>query len=89
MVMLEIVSMRRKEEVRHRDSIAVGATVRGLPEKKVKFRTDLYRPHGDSDAEVARLRKKNFSEEKREEIRANDRDRRRREREAKKVNQPA
>jgi hypothetical protein len=87
--MLEIVSIRRKNEVRHRDSISRGTAVRGEPEKPVKSRQDLYRPHGDEDTEMQRRIRTEISDEKREEIRAYDRERRRREREAKKLSQAA
>jgi hypothetical protein len=49
--MLELVSIRRKDEVRHRDSIKRGVTVRGESEKKVILRNDLNKPHGDDYAE--------------------------------------
>lgn len=49
--MLEIISIRRKGEVRHRNSILRGVNLRGEPEKKVKTKLDLYRPHGDADNE--------------------------------------
>lgn len=50
--LLELISIRRKNEVRHRDSIHHGSLVRGRKEKEVKLKKDLYRPHGDSDAEL-------------------------------------
>jgi hypothetical protein len=52
--MLEVISIRRKGEVRHRKSIRRGTLIRGEPEKKVKSKTDLYRPHGDADLELRR-----------------------------------
>lgn len=52
---LEVISLRRKEEVRHRKSIARGATMRGEPEREIlDAQHDLYRPHGDLDAENRR-----------------------------------
>jgi hypothetical protein len=51
-VMLEVISMRRKNEVRHRESIARGSYLHGEIEKKVTRRIHLYRPHGDNDTEL-------------------------------------
>jgi hypothetical protein len=39
--LLEVISIRRKGEVRHRDSISRGVNLRGEPEKEVKFLHDL------------------------------------------------
>lgn len=47
-VMMEIISMRRKNEVRHRDSIKHGSEIRGRTEKAVKSDRDLYQPLGDT-----------------------------------------
>jgi hypothetical protein len=52
--MLEVISMRRKGEVRHRDSIVVGASKRGWIEKVPEEQQDLYRPHGDRETEYKR-----------------------------------
>jgi len=49
--MLEVISMRRKGEVRHRDSIRAGAKLRGRNEKEVKTRKDLYQVEGDAERE--------------------------------------
>lgn len=65
-IMLEVVSMRRKNEVRHRASIKAGASVRGLPEKEVTSPSDLYQPESDeqrkerlaAEAERGRQRRK-------------------------------
>lgn len=54
--MLEIVSIRRKGEIRHRKSILRGAAIRGEKERVVKARVDLYKPHGDIDSEQKRAR---------------------------------
>lgn len=53
-IMLQLISMRRKGEVRHRDSIHHGAAKRGKLEKVPAKRTDYYKPHGDSDTEFRR-----------------------------------
>jgi hypothetical protein len=73
--LLEVISIRRKNEVRHRDSISRGVNMRGEPEKKVTAREHLYRPHGDIDAELKRRNVREISEKKAEEIRAKDRER--------------
>jgi len=52
--MLEIISMRRKGEVRHRDSIIYGAAKRGEVEKIPRDSKDFYRPHGSRDTEYKR-----------------------------------
>jgi len=51
-VMLEVISMRRKNEVRHRDSIRHGAKQRGREEKVPSARRDFYRPQGDDENEA-------------------------------------
>jgi len=40
-VMLEVISIRRKGEIRHRDDIRYGAELRGRPPKAVKLVKDL------------------------------------------------
>jgi hypothetical protein len=52
--MLEVISMRRKGEVRHKDSISCGASKRGWKEKIPKNRKDLYRSHGALENEYQR-----------------------------------
>jgi hypothetical protein len=52
--MLEVISMRRKGEVRHKDSIEAGAYLRGWSEKIPKGHQDLYRRHGSRDTEYKR-----------------------------------
>lgn len=87
--MLEVISMRRKNEVRHRDSIQHGSLARGRQEKEVKIKQDLYVPHGDEDSEWKRRDRRVMSAEEIEENRRKDRERRRKQREAKRVNRAA
>jgi hypothetical protein len=56
-VILAVMEMRKNGEVRHRDSIHFGASARGVPEKKVVNREDLYKPHGDNNTEIQRKRR--------------------------------
>lgn len=56
-VMLEVISIRRKGEVRHKDSIRAGARLRGRNEKEVKSKRDLYQPEGDKEMERGRRRR--------------------------------
>jgi hypothetical protein len=76
-ILLEVISMRRKNEVRHRDSIAHGASVRGKSEREIESVRDYYNYNGDELAEAQRRRRREMSESKKEEIRARDRDRKR------------
>jgi len=55
--MLEIVSIRREGEIRHKKSILRGSAIRGETERVVKSRTDLYKPNGDSELERGRRRR--------------------------------
>lgn len=68
---------RKNNEVRHRASIHHGSTMRGKKERIPRERKDLYRPHGDDYSEAKRRLVANMSEERREIIRARDRERRR------------
>lgn len=52
--MLEVISMRRKGEVRHRASIAHGAHLRGRQEREIQTQRDYYRSHGDGETETRR-----------------------------------
>jgi hypothetical protein len=54
-LMLELISMRRKNEVWHRDSIKHGSHLRGHKIKQPVDRKDFYHPHGDDDNERRRL----------------------------------
>ena len=53
--MLEVISMRRKGEVRHRDSIVIGAYLRGWKEKTPIERRDFYSQQNDSETELKRV----------------------------------
>ena len=55
--MLEVISMRRKGEVRHRNSIRVGAHLRGWEEKEIKSWRDYYKPNGDTEMQRGRRRR--------------------------------
>jgi hypothetical protein len=70
-LMIELVSMRRKNEVRHKDSIRHGASMRGRTERVPINRRDFYHPHGDEDNE----RRSNYRKEHREEENARVRER--------------
>lgn len=70
--MLELVSMRRKGEVRHRHSIRHGSAVRGREEKVPSKRQDFYHPTGDDDLEARRRSTANMSPEKRKEVARKD-----------------
>lgn len=52
--MLEVISMRRKGEVRHRDSIRAGTHLRGGIEKVPRDFKDFYSRHGDIETEYKR-----------------------------------
>lgn len=56
-VIKAVYVMRINNEVRHRDSIHFGATARGLPEKQVRDRAELYKPHGDKETQQQRKRR--------------------------------
>lgn len=53
--MLEVISMRRKGEAWHRDSIRRGAKMRGEEVKLPVRRNDYYHMTGDNDNENRRL----------------------------------
>lgn len=53
-VALVLREARAKNEVRHKDDIKFGSAARGLPEKEVRDKKDLYRPTGDNDLEIKR-----------------------------------
>lgn len=53
-LMLELISMRRKGEVRHRDSIRHGSAKRGRSEKAPKNRIDFYSQASDEEAAYRR-----------------------------------
>jgi hypothetical protein len=57
-VMLELISVRRKGEVRHRDSISSGGARFGHKEHEVKSRYDLNQPYGETDWEADKKRKR-------------------------------
>lgn len=61
-LMLELKITR---EVRHKDSIRHGASMRGKPERPVKVKSDLYVPTSDTENEMRqRYRQENAEQEK-------------------------
>lgn len=84
-VMLEVISIRRKGEVRHRTDIAAGRLARGLPDNHtVTSSDDLYQPLGDDyqdrldrEAKFKRDKRASLPSAELEEVRRRDRDRRR------------
>lgn len=70
-LMLELISMRRKGEVWHRDTILHGSQLRGHTVKKPTERHDYYTSHGDDDNE----RRRKWNREHSEHTRAYDRER--------------
>lgn len=56
--MILLRELRMKDEVRHRDSIKHGAAARGHKEKIVMERKDLYKPHGDDNAEQKKAKRR-------------------------------
>lgn len=73
-IFLEVISIRRKGEVRHRTDIAAGMLARGKADNhKVAAPEDLYRPLGDDyqerldrEAEAKRVTRANWTPEERE-----------------------
>ena len=61
-IMLELISMRRKGEVRHKDSIRTGAYLRGQEEKTPRHRRDFHGWHNDAEAERGRARRVNANQ---------------------------
>lgn len=57
-VMMAVISMRRKNEVYHKDSIRHGASARGRKVKRPTERTHFYKPGGDDDNEYRRRRRR-------------------------------
>ena len=90
-IMLEVVSIRRKNEVRHRDSIFAGSTVRGWKEKPVTSPDDLYEPKSpeelqelkDADAKRQRDKRAGETPEQRADRLRRDAERKKRKRQAK------
>lgn len=83
-IMLELISIRRKGEVRHRDSIKAGRLARGLPDKEVTSPADLYKPRGDDyqerlekESAFKRDQRAKMTPEERESFRQQDRQRKR------------
>lgn len=73
-LMLELISMRRKGEVRHRDSIKNGTAMRGKVEKVPTTRQDYNKPTGDNDLAARRnYRRVNFENERKTERARKDR----------------
>lgn len=86
-VMLEVISIRRKGEVRHKTDIAAGRLARGLPDQhKVTTVKDLYAPQSDEqyqeqlqrEADAKREKRANLPSDELEELRRRERERRRR-----------